>query len=190
MHVSVLTKDGEACSLTSTVNLILGARIMDNSTGIILNDEMDDFSIPGVSNAFGLAPSPYNYIHPFKRPLSSSVPTIVEKDGKVIAVAGASGGSHIITSTFQTLVKMLDFGYDAYKAVHDPRGHHQLIPHNVWLEHATSKEIVDGLLERGHQVVVAGEGVSSSGVAAIKVDPNGRISGAGDARKNGMAVAY
>jgi gamma-glutamyltranspeptidase/glutathione hydrolase/leukotriene-C4 hydrolase len=60
MHVSVLTKDGQAASLTSTVNLILGARIMDNATGIILNDEMDDFSIPGVSNAFGLAPSPYN----------------------------------------------------------------------------------------------------------------------------------
>ncbi|KAJ3337076.1 hypothetical protein HDU91_001579, partial [Kappamyces sp. JEL0680] len=75
MHVSVLTASGEGVALTSTVNLSFGSKIMDPKTGIILNDEMDDFSIPGVPNAFGLAPSPYNYIQPGKRPLSSSVPT-------------------------------------------------------------------------------------------------------------------
>jgi gamma-glutamyltranspeptidase/glutathione hydrolase/leukotriene-C4 hydrolase len=125
---------------------------MDAKTGIILNDEMvsyfatggvwaikwltstsqDDFSIPGVSNAFGLAPSPYNFIHPFKRPLSSSVPTIIENNGEVEFVSGASGGSRIITSTLQTLVNMMDFGMSLSEAVKDARYHHQLLPNEVF----------------------------------------------------------
>ena len=138
-----MLSDGSAVSLTSTVrelnklcscqkiNLLFGSRLMDPNTGIILNDEMDDFSIPGISNAFGLAPSPYNYIQPGKRPLSSCVPTIIEKDGKVELVVGASGGSRIITSTANVIVNVLDFGRNPLDAVSDPRAHHQLLPNLV-----------------------------------------------------------
>ncbi|KAJ3116848.1 hypothetical protein HDU96_008629 [Phlyctochytrium bullatum] len=131
MHVSAMTADGEAVSITSTVNLIFGARIADPDYGIILNDEMDDFSIPGVPNAFGLAPSPYNFIHPFKRPLSSSVPVITEINGRLDSVAGASGGSRIITSTLLVLLGMLDFNLDVARAIGLPRFHHQLFPNEV-----------------------------------------------------------
>ena len=91
----------------------------------------DDFSIPGISNAFGLPPSPYNFVQPFKRPLSSSVPTIVEYNGEVEYVIGASGGSRIITSTLQTLINMIDFGKSAVEAEKEPRIHHQLLPNEV-----------------------------------------------------------
>jgi gamma-glutamyltranspeptidase / glutathione hydrolase / leukotriene-C4 hydrolase len=188
MHVSVLTKSGEASSLTSTVNLILGSRIMDNDTGIILNDEMDDFSIPGVSNAFGLRPSPYNFIYPNKRPLSSSVPVIVERDGVVMGVGGASGGSHIITATVQTVMNLFEFGMKVGDAVVHKRGHHQLIPNYVWVEKGIEDHVVDGLIKRGHEVVIGESGMS--GVSAIKVEKDGLITGAGDGRKNGMAVGY
>lgn len=187
MHVSI-SNGVESAALTSTVNLLFGSRIMDNKTGIILNDQMDDFSIPGVPNSFGLQPSPYNFIHPGKRPLSSSCPTIIEHDG-VLGVVGASGGSHIITATAQALIRMFDFDQNALTAVGSPRSHHQLIPHRVWGEYETPNEIVSGLRERGHEVFVAGPGVTVSGVSAVKV-VNGKISGAGDYRKDGMAVGY
>jgi gamma-glutamyltranspeptidase/glutathione hydrolase/leukotriene-C4 hydrolase len=190
MHVSVLTREGEAVALTSTVNLILGSRLMDEKTGIILNDEMDDFSIPGEKNAFGLAPSPYNYIHPYKRPLSSSAPTILSKDGIVHGVIGASGGSHITSAVLTTLIRMFDFGANAYDGVHLPRFHHQLIPNHVWTEFGTPKEVIDGWRNRGHEVVVSADGVTVSGVSAIKRYPSGIMEGAGDTRKNGDALAY
>lgn len=189
MHTSVLIGN-EAAALTSTVNRVLGSRLMDAKTGIILNDEMDDFSVPGVANGFGYQPSPYNFIHPGKRPLSSAVPTIVEKDGTVLAVCGASGGSHIITSTLQTLIRMLDFGEDPINAVSDPRAHHQLMPNVVVAEFETPQELIDGLKERGHNVTVQVEGKTTSGVSAVKKLQDGLILGAGDYRKNGMALGY
>ncbi|KAJ3180631.1 hypothetical protein HK101_009946 [Irineochytrium annulatum] len=153
MHVSVVTAAGDAVTLTSTVNLIFGAQIMDADTGIILNDEMDDFSIPGHPNAFGLMPSPYNYVQPFKRPLSSSVPTIVEDaNGKVEIVAGASGGSRIITATLQVILNVLDFGMNIAEAVGEPRLHHQLIPHEVNVEYEFSADLEKELVDRGHKV--------------------------------------
>jgi gamma-glutamyltranspeptidase / glutathione hydrolase / leukotriene-C4 hydrolase len=131
MHASVLSEDGSAAALTSTVNLYFGSQVMDPETGIILNDQMDDFSTPGSPNAFGLAPSPYNYIQPNKRPQSSAVPIIMEKDSKVVIVSGASGGSRITTSTLQTLLNVLEFGMDVGSATAAPRFHHQLIPNEV-----------------------------------------------------------
>lgn len=97
-HLSTVDKDDMAVALTSTVNLLFGSKLLDPKTGVILNDEMDDFSIPGRANAFGLQPSPYNYPAPGKRPLSSCVPTIVEKDGKFEMSLGGSGGSRILTA--------------------------------------------------------------------------------------------
>ncbi|KAJ2994165.1 hypothetical protein HDV02_001781 [Globomyces sp. JEL0801] len=170
MHVSVLTETGESVALTSTVNLIFGSKVMDPTTGIMLNDQMDDFSIPGVSNAFGLAPSPYNFVQPRKRPLSSSVPTIIQKDGSVVAVLGASGGSHISTSTLQVLVRMLDMNMDADDAVSSPRIHHQLLPNKV--DYKSSPTWY------------------GSCVSAIKRDTNGLMDPAGDDRKMGKGLAF
>ncbi|CAO0798915.1 unnamed protein product [Mucor circinelloides] len=99
MHLSVVDEDDGAVALTSTVNLIFGSHIMDPSTGVILNDEMDDFSIPGIPNQFGLYPSEYNYAGPRKRPLSSITPTIIEKDARFEMAIGGSGGSIIPTAT-------------------------------------------------------------------------------------------
>ena len=150
----------------------------------------DDFSIPGVPNAFGLPPSPYNFARPRKRPLSSSSPTIIEKDGQVIAVAGASGGSMITTATLQVLIRMLDFGEDANEAVEAPRFHHQLIPNTVWAEFELDSDLVAGLSKRGHNIGISPQGVTVTGVSAIKRLSNGVIVGSGDYRKGGDASAY
>jgi gamma-glutamyltranspeptidase/glutathione hydrolase/leukotriene-C4 hydrolase len=100
MHLSVADQDGSAVALTSTVNLVFGAKIMDPATGIILNNEQDDFSSPGSTNAFGFSPSRNNYVAPGKRPLSSITPTIIENErGELTMVVGGSGGSEIITAT-------------------------------------------------------------------------------------------
>ncbi|KAL2917907.1 hypothetical protein HK105_202320 [Polyrhizophydium stewartii] len=215
MHLTVLTSSGEAVSMTSTVNLLFGSKLMDAETGIILNDQMDDFSIPGVANAFGLEPSPYNYVHPRKRPLSSSVPVIVEKrrqrqaaavvgngdaaravedaeeaedEWDVVAVAGASGGSHIITSTMQTLLGIVDRGLDPAHAVHAPRLHHQLLPNAVVAESEVPVPVVRGLVARGHAVNVLPPGFHVTGVQAASVDPSGLLLASSDWRKGGVAA--
>lgn len=190
MHLSILSGDGDAVSLTSTVNLLFGSKVMVSGTGIILNDQMDDFSIPGVSNAFGLAPSPYNYIQPRKRPLSSAVPTFVEEKGRVVGVCGASGGSHIITATVQTLIAMFDWNLHPDEAVHHPRLHHQLLPNKVLIEQNYSVEAEAFLKARGHFVERMLPGVTYSGVAAIRKTDDGWIQAAGDRRKGGVAVAF
>ncbi|KAJ1341565.1 gamma-glutamyltransferase [Batrachochytrium salamandrivorans] len=171
MHLSILTEQGEAVSLTST---------------------MDDFSIPGVSNAFGLASSPYNYIRPGKRPMSSSVPTIIESaDGShVEIVAGASGGSMIITSTMQTILGMTEFGYDPAAAIHMPRMHHQLLPNTLVLEFEFDRHVAREIQTRGHTVVFFNEGEYRTGVQAIKRLPDGTLQAASDFRKGGVAAGY
>ncbi|KAI9495243.1 nucleophile aminohydrolase [Zychaea mexicana] len=104
MHLSVVDEDNGAVALTSTVNLLFGAQILDQATGVILNDEMDDFSIPGKPNKFGLYPSEYNYVAPGKRPLSSITPTIIERDSQFEMALGGSGGSLIPTATLSTFI--------------------------------------------------------------------------------------
>lgn len=107
MHLSVLDKDQGAVSLTATINLPFGSRVLDRDTGIILNSQQGDFSIPGMVNAFGYSPSPNNFVAPGKRPLSSTVPTIIEDaDGQVKMVVGASGGSFIITGTLNVCTSL------------------------------------------------------------------------------------
>ena len=110
-HLSVVDANRNAVAMTSTINTGFGSKVVSPSTGILLNNEMDDFSSPGVPNGYGLAPSEANYIAPGKRPLSSMSPTIVlDKSGAVFAVAGASGGPRIITSTAQVLLNVLARG--------------------------------------------------------------------------------
>lgn len=155
--------NGMAVSLTTTINLLFGSRIMVPETGVILNNEMNDFSIPGSSNAFGYIPSPANYIRPGKRPLSSITPTIVEHaNGTLYFVAAAAGGSRIITATLQQLWHVLDQNMTAPEALAMPRLHDQLVPNQVTFEYAYDNETVASMAARGHNVTWVPPGVSSA----------------------------
>lgn len=153
MHLSVIDKDNGAVSLTSTVNLMFGAKFMDPVTGVILNDELDDFSIPGIPNNFGLFPSAYNYIAPFKRPLSTITPTMIEDENNNLElVVGGSGGSQILTATLNVILNTFDFNQNIFEAVKSPRIHHQLIPNEIQFETGFSADILRELQAKGHMV--------------------------------------
>ncbi|TFK53590.1 gamma-glutamyltranspeptidase [Heliocybe sulcata] len=189
-HSSIVDKDGMAVSITSTVNLVFGSQVMDPVTGVILNDEMDDFSTPGVPNAFGLWPSPYNYPAPYKRPLSSTTPTIVESpSGAFLLALGGSGGSRIFPALFQTLVNILDYGMDVGEAVEFGRVHDQLYPLVTEVDSVYPEEGVTGLRERGHNVTVADINRVAAVVNAV-MNVTGTIYAASDSRKNGVAAGY
>ncbi|CAO3624307.1 unnamed protein product [Cunninghamella blakesleeana] len=189
MHLSVVDKDDRAVALTSTVNLLFGSRVMDIETGIILNDEMDDFSIPGVPNDFGLYPSSYNYVAPGKRPLSSITPTIIENDGEFEMAVGGSGGSQIITSTLNTILNTFDFNMDIYEAIETPRFHHQLMPNRVGLQPGFDKDLENALRERNHEIYTLFKNGTVSAVQAVR-KLNNEYQGASDPRKAGLASAY
>ncbi len=134
-HFSIIDKDGNMVSLTTTINGAYGSRVVVGGAGFILNNEMDDFSAkPGVPNKFGLLGTEANSIAPGKRMLSAMSPTIVKKDGKPYAVIGTPGGSTIITSVFQTLLNILEFDMSAYDAVNKPKFHHQWMPDVIYIE--------------------------------------------------------
>lgn len=126
-HIVTADASGMAISLTTTVNLLFGSQLVVPETGVIMNNEMNDFSIPGQSNAFGYAPSPANFIEPGKRPLSSISPTIVEyrKNGTLYFVIGSAGGSRIITATIQNLWHVLDQNATVKESLAEPRLHDQ-----------------------------------------------------------------
>ncbi|ELR25365.1 gammaglutamyltransferase [Acanthamoeba castellanii str. Neff] len=134
------------------VNLIFGSKVLSPSTGVVLNSQMDDFSIPGRANAYDLPPSEANFIRPGKRPLSSMSPSIVLKDGEVYLIVGASGGSRIITGTLQTFLNVVDYRQGLWKAVSRPRVHHQLLPTDVYTETGFAQDIIRELAQRGHQM--------------------------------------
>lgn len=187
-HLSVLTSDNNAVSLTSTINLPFGSWVMEPLTGIILNDEMDDFSIPNVPNFFGLMPSPYNYVRPFKRPLSSSVPVIVEHNGEVRLVVGSAGGSRIISATIQTLLNVIDFNLNVLEAISFPRIHHQLVPNKIMAEYEYHDE---GLASKGHIIDKLPHGLYLTGVSAVaKRLSDGVLEAASDWRKGGISAGY
>ncbi|GAN07139.1 gamma-glutamyltranspeptidase [Mucor ambiguus] len=191
MHLSVVDKDNGAVALTSTVNLIFGSRIMDPATGIILNDQQDDFSSAGISNAFGFSPSAANFVAPGKRPLSSVTDTIIEAaDGQLKMVVGASGGSEIITATVNTIINALDFSMDLYDAVGLPRIHHQLLPNQIGIEPGFDARIAEGLSKLGHETyTLDAQGIFSAVQAIIRFS-NGSLDAASDPRKFGLAAAY
>lgn len=190
-HVSVLDSEGMAVSSTCTVNLEFGSKIMDPVTGIILNNEMDDFSIPDTPNQFSLPPSKSNYPEPGKRPVSSSTPVIFVHGGKVSLIAGGTGGSRIISSTLLALISMIDLEKSPIEAVGSPRFHHQLIPNAIIAENKVDPVIIEGLRSRGHLVHVMAPGLYYSSVQAIKKDIiTGKIVAAGDPRKDGGTAGY
>ena len=128
---------------------------MAGNTGVILNNEMDDFvAKPGVPNFFGLVGNAANAVAPKKRPLSSMSPTIVLKNGKARLVVGASGGPTIITGTLQVMLNVLVFGMDIREAVESPRIHHQWVPEILWVERQIPADVIAGLKARGHVVKV------------------------------------
>jgi len=152
-HLSVIDAQGNAVSLTSTVNLYFGAHLVAGKTGIVLNNQMDDFSLqPGVPNAFGLIGNEQNAVAPGKRPLSSMTPTIaVDGDGKVRIVVGAAGGPTIITATTQVLLNVVDGKMDAQAAIAAPRLHDQWFPEMVMVEPELPAATVRALEQKGNK---------------------------------------
>ncbi|OSD06711.1 gamma-glutamyltranspeptidase [Trametes coccinea BRFM310] len=188
-HSVILDNDGMAVSVTSTVNLVFGSAVLDPVTGVILNDEMDDFSTPGMPNAFGLYPSPYNYPGPGKRPLSSTTPVILEhEDGSFFMALGGSGGSRIFPAVFQTILNV-DWGMDVSGAIESGRLHDQLFPMMVDADDILPASLLDGLREKGHNITVSDTNRVAAVIQAI-VKPNATIYAASDSRKNGIAAGY
>lgn len=181
-HVVTADASGLAISLTTTINLLFGSQVLVPETGIIMNNEMNDFSIPGSSNAFGYVPSPSNYVRPGKRPLSSISPTIVEfNNGTLYYVIGAAGGSRIITATIQNLVHVLDRKMTAPQALAQPRLHDQLIPNQVAFEYIYDNETVAFMKSRGHNVTWIP--LAESSAQGIRRLPNGTFEAAGEPRQ-------
>lgn len=154
-HISIVDSYGNAVSLTTTVNLLFGSLVHDPATGVIFNNEMDDFSQVNKSNSFALAPSVYNFPSSGKRPLSSTVPTIVLNElGIPDLIVGASGGSTITTSVLQAIVRIYWYKMPLLEAIAYPRAHHQLLPDHLELENLAmvGKTEVQALKEMGHKI--------------------------------------
>ncbi len=156
-HFNVLDKDGNAVSVTTTLNGSYGCGIVVTGAGFLLNNEMDDFSVkPGVPNMFGAVGQEANAIAPGKRMLSSMTPTIVLKDNKPYIIVGTPGGTTIPTSVYQTIVDILDFELSPEQAVNYPKFHHQWLPDEIFVERDFNKEVVDQLKAMGYKVTVRG----------------------------------
>ncbi|MBI3016174.1 MAG: gamma-glutamyltransferase [Candidatus Tectomicrobia bacterium] len=188
-HLSVVDREGNAVALTQTINTTFGSGVVIPSTGILLNNEMDDFSAkPGVSNVYGLVGSEANSIAPGKIPLSSMTPTMVFRGGKLFLVLGSPGGSRIITAAVQVILNVIDYGMNIRDAVSAPRIHHQWLPDEVQMEKgALPSRVLRALEAMGHTVR---ERDSMGNVQAILVDPaTGAPSGVSDPRGVGVALA-
>jgi gamma-glutamyltranspeptidase/glutathione hydrolase len=181
-HFSVTDKWGNAVSNTYTLNFNYGSSIMVPGTGILLNNEMDDFSIaPGVPNAYGLTGGEYNALAPGKRMLSSMTPTIVLKDGKPFLITGSVGGSLIITTVLQIMTNVIDFGMNVSEATNAVRVHHQWLPDELRIERGLSPDTVRLLREMGYEVVTG----DTMGSAQSIVKIGDFIYGAADPRRPG-----
>jgi gamma-glutamyltranspeptidase/glutathione hydrolase len=188
-HFSVVDVEGNAVALTTTLNDSFGSRVTAKGLGFLLNDEMDDFaSKSSVPNAAGLIQGPANAVGSGKRPLSSMMPTMVLKDGKLLLVLGSPGGAKIITTVANVLIGVVDFGLDIQEAVNAPRFHHQWLPDEILVEDRLSPDTMNILRSMGHQLTVKhfwGDG------ECIMIDPKtGERLGASDGRNNGKAVGY
>jgi gamma-glutamyltranspeptidase/glutathione hydrolase len=185
-HFSVVDRFGNAVANTTTLNINYGLGLVAAGTGILLNNELDDFSAkPGAPNAFGLVGGAANAPGPGKRPLSSMAPTIVLKNGKAVLVTGAPGGSRIITTVLQVVINAIDFQDGIADAVAAPRVHHQWLPDVVLVERGLPPTTIRALEARGHVIRF---GPMSGAAHSIAVTPDGLI-GAADARSRGALAA-
>jgi gamma-glutamyltranspeptidase/glutathione hydrolase len=185
-HFSVVDSFGNAVSNTYTLNFSYGIGLVAEGTGVLLNNELDDFTAaPGASNAYGLVGFDANLPGPGKRPLSSMSPTIVLKDGQPVLVTGSPGGSRIISTVLQVIVNVLDYHMDVAAAVASPRLHHQWLPDEVRVERGFAKETLDALRAKGHTIV---EPMGQTSANSIAVTPTGLL-GAPDPRTRGAEAA-
>ncbi len=187
-HFSVVDSEGNAVANTYTLNFSYGLGLVADGTGVILNNEMDDFAAKaGAVNAYGLVGGDANSVAPGARPLSSMSPTFLLRDGRLALVTGSPGGSRIITTVLQVVLGVVDFGLDIAEAVAAPRIHHQWRPDAILVETGLSPDTLRILRERGHKVVV---GSSSGSANSILVGPDG-LTGASDGRQRGtLADGY
>jgi gamma-glutamyltranspeptidase/glutathione hydrolase len=185
-HFSVVDSLGNAVSNTYTLNFSYGVGLVADGTGVLLNNELDDFTAaPGASNAYGLVGFEANLPGPGKRPLSSMTPTIVLKGGTPVLVTGSPGGSRIISTVLQVIVNVLDYDMDVAAAVSAPRLHHQWLPDEVRVERGFSEDTLAALSAKGHHVV----GPMAQGSAnSIAKTSNGTL-GAPDPRTRGADAA-
>ncbi|MTV17639.1 MULTISPECIES: gamma-glutamyltransferase [Bradyrhizobium] len=185
-HYSVVDAGGNAVSNTYTLNFPYGVGLVADGTGVLLNNELDDFTAaPGASNAFGLVGFEANLPGPGKRPLSSMSPTIVLKDGKPVLVTGSPGGSRIISAVTQIIVDVIDYRMDIAAAVAAPRMHHQWLPDEVRIERGFPDAVLDDLRAKGHKLV---EPLGYSSANSILVTTHGLL-GAPDPRTRGSEAA-
>src|ERR1700685_739995 len=196
-HYSVVDTNGNAVSVTTTINDWFGSRVTAEGLGFLLNDEMDDFSSkPGVPNSDGLIQGEANAIGPGKRPLSSMTPTIVARDGKVFLVLGSPGSSKIITTVANVVMGVVDYGMNIQEAVNAPRFHNQWLPDIVNVEKWFPPDTITDLNKMGYNVEIGlhyGAGVSPywSDAECIEVDPKtGERLGASDYRNGGKPIGY
>jgi gamma-glutamyltranspeptidase/glutathione hydrolase len=183
-HVSVIAQDGSGAALTTTINTTFGSLVGVPGTGIILNNQIDDFTFDA-PNLFGLEPGPTNRIAPGKRPASSMTPTLAIRDGRAVIAVGASGGPLIISATLETLTNVLDYGLSPEAAVAAPRVHHQWMPNVLLVEPGIPEADRNALRILGHKIRQI-PGIAAVSLATIEADRS--ASGAGDPRKGGAAT--
>ena len=190
-HYSIIDKDGNAISATTTLNGAYGSKLYCDELGFFLNNEMDDFSAkPGVPNMFGLIGARANSIAPEKRMLSSMTPTIVEKNGKLWMVVGTPGGSAIITAVAQTILNTYEFNMSMQDAVNAPRFHHQWLPDLVFFEPNGFSEKLNTELQSKGYIINEKRTPIIGKVDAIRVLSNGKLEGGADKRGDDTAVGF
>jgi gamma-glutamyltranspeptidase / glutathione hydrolase len=187
-HFEVVDNDGNAVSITTTLNGGYGSRVVVGGAGFLLHNEMDDFSVkPGVPNMYGAVGTEANAIAPGKRMLSSMTPTLVLDHGKIFLVVGTPGGTTITTSVFQTLVDIIDFGLSTEDAVNKPKFHHQWLPDELFVEATFPAATRDQLEAMGYKITQRGH---IGRTELIKVAPGHKIEAVGDSRGDDTAIGY
>lgn len=179
-HISILDKDGNAVSVTTTLNGLYGSKVVVSGAGFFLNNEMDDFSVkPGVPNMYGAVGGEANSIKAGKRMLSSMTPTLVLKDRKVLMVVGTPGGTTIPTSVYQSIIDVVDFKMDANLSVNSAKFHHQWLPEVVYVEENFPESTIKSLEKMNYKIEKRG-GIGRTEM--ILVNNDGTISGVADGR--------
>ena len=188
-HFSIVDKFGNAVSITTTLNGSYGSKVIVDGAGFLLNNEMDDFSVkPGFPNMFGLIGGKANSIEPGKRMLSSMTPTIIEKNNNLFMVLGTPGGSTIITSVFQTILNVIDYGMTMQEAVDAKKIHHQWVPDILYIEkNSINNETKEQLISIGHKINERG---SIGRMNCILINSDNKLEGGSDKRGDNIAIGY